>query len=1168
MKTIKVFLVLTLFCAVNSGTILDMADMKPLQKRVLEKVEWFDGRWPEYTVEGTWQYREKVNWFSGFLAGELWAFYAISGDEELRDAALELSDNLLEYAGIDYTHDMGFIFLPSVVRAYQETGEAKYRDAGLQAANMLMRRFNPAGEFIRAWGKLGSESKAGWMIIDTMMNLELLFWAWQETGDYAYYDVAYRHALTTLDVLVRDNFSSFHVAEFDPQSGELLKQFTHQGLADETTWARGQAWGIYGFANAFRHTGYKPFLNASRKMAKYFLTNLPQDNVPYWDLSLSGDDVPRDASAAAIAASGLLLLADVESERNAVLSAREKAVALIQSLIKNYTYISSSRDTEQDLLIHTVYNYHKDWGVDESFPAGDYYLSECIEKLWRLEQPDIPAETPAKRRLININRDWFYLQDNAPDLSGMRKAAAPWQKIDLPHTWNTTDVMDSEPGYRRDAGWYEKRLTIEELSSAERCFLYFEGANITTDFFVNGQKAGGHVGGYVGFEIDVTPYLKAGENIIHVRVDNSVDRNIIPSQKSDFFIYGGITRDVWLKMVPESHIRRIEIRTPQVSADQARVEAEVIVSSEDKTLSLKASIVDAAGKEVARAKAKVTAGKALLSFPEIAKPLLWSPDTPHLYTMIVELESGNGTDRVEERFGLRWFEFEENGPFYLNGKRLLLRGTHRHEEHAFYGAAMPDSLHRRDMEMIKEMGANFVRLGHYPQDLEVYKTCDELGLLVWDELPWCRGGMGEEVWQDNTKRLLKEQILQNFNHPSIIMWSLGNEMYWLPDFEGGDDDTRMRAFLSELNDIAHKLDPSRKTAIRKYYEGADIVDVFSPSIWAGWYSGVYTNYERALEDARSKYPRFIHAEYGGSSHVGRHVTNPITGEGVLNPNEWEEAVNQVKVNNIAREGDWSESYIVDLFDWHLSVSEKLEWFTGNAQWAFKDFGTPLRPENAIPYLNQKGLVDREGNPKDAYYVFKSYWGDDPFVYIESPTWTERLAGVNANLVDVFSNCGGVELLLNGKSLGEKERIYGQFPAHGLQWEVPFVNGANRLVALGKKSGSVVHSDTVDVNYYEEPFGKAAEIALKIHKLENGRYQIEALAVDKNGRRCLDYNQRIYFSAYGPGELLKHSGLPFGSDIIEMANGRAVIEFIPVPGKAATIEARNQDFKGSYLRIND
>jgi beta-galactosidase len=517
--------------------------------------------------------------------------------------------------------------------------------------------------------------------------------------------------------------------------------------------------------------------------------------------------------------------------------------------------------------------------------------------------------------------------------------------------------------------------------------------------------------------------------------------------------------------------------------------------------------------------------------------------------------------------GFRWFEFKDNGPFFLNGKRVLIRGTHRHEEHAGVGAAMSNYQHRKDMESIKEMGANFVRLAHYPQDPEIYKACDELGLLVWDELPWCRGGLGTEVWQNNTKNMLGEIINQNYNHPSIIIWSLGNEMYWLPDFQGGDNTEKMNYFLKELNDIAHKLDPSRKTAIRKFEDGAKIVDVFSPSIWSGWYSGSYKSYKTAIDKYKLDYKHFIHAEYGGDSQVGRHSEKPINGEGIF-PEGWEEAIVQGKGGNIAQIGDWSESYIVDLFDWHLNVSENDPTFVGNIQWAFKDFGTPLRPEDDIPYMNQKGLVDRNGNPKDAYYVFKSYWSDKPFTYIESHTWTERQGPKDlARVLNVFSNCPRVEFFHNGVSLGEKARNIKSYPASGLTWDVNFKEGKNMFVAIGTTKDGKKVTDTIDVNYRFTKNEAAIGLVLSSEKLKNGNYLVTAIAVDKNNLRCLDYEDRVYFQCLSGGQTLKNQGTPTGSESIKMSNGKAAIVVIPnANGDSIEMNILNQNFKGEYLKF--
>ncbi len=782
--------------------------------------------------------------------------------------------------------------------------------------------------------------------------------------------------------------------------------------------------------------------------------------------------------------------------------------------------------------------------------------------------------SPQERITENFNADWQYLASNLTEVAALHEQQA-WQNVTLPHSWNQWDALDLEPGYRRDASWYRKKVTFGDYGPA-RYILYFEGANISTEVYVNGQQAGGHIGGYVGFRIDITDHVKKGEeNTIAVRVDNAYNPDVIPSQKADFFIYGGITRDVWLEILPPLHLTNIVVSTPEVSAEQATTHLRIAVNDPaklDDDYSLVCRIIEpnsgATMAEQSFSAAALKSGEALV-MPIINNPRLWSPDQPHLYQVETRLlRDGVFIDKKTETVGYRWYHFEAYGAFFLNGERLLLRGTHRHEEHAGYGAAMPNTLHRRDMEQIKEMGANFLRLGHYPQDPEVYRACNELGIIVWDELPWCRGGMGEANWQANTERLLREQIRQNYNHPSIFFWSLGNEIYWLPDFEDGDNETRLNAFVTQLNDVAHEEDPYRLTALRKYYAGADLVDVFSPSIWSGWYAGVYTNYENTLTQNQKKYQQFLHMEYGGSSHVGRHTENPITGEGGLSDDDWAEVANQVNVDNVAKRGDWTENYIVDLFDYYLSVSETLPNFSGNAQWAFKDFGTPLRPQNAIPYLNQKGLVDRSGQPKDAFYVYKSYWSKDPFAYIESHTWTYRQGpeGKSRN-ISVYSNCQAVELIHNGTELGRRERVVGELPAAGLNWDIQFAAGGNQLIARAYEDEQLIATDTLTVTYSFQQPAKADHIALSYDLLPNGNYLIEAIMRDREGNRVLNYEEELYFSCDGAGTLLKHYGTPTRSQVLQMANGRAAIELAPVPSGRAVVEARNQDFKGSYLIID-
>ena len=352
-----------------------------IKKQLLNKIEIYDDKFPEYTVDGKWFLVDKINWFAGFPGGQLWIMYDLTGDESLKKLALLEADKLIPYDMLDNTHDLGFIFLSTCVKAYERIQIEKYKTASINAAKMLVKRYNQNAKFIRAWGKLGTKPKSGWMIIDTMMNLELLFWAYEQTGNKEFYDIAVQHANTAVKELIRGDYSSYHVIEFNPETGEVEKKRTHQGFGDETTWARGQAWGIYGFAKAYYFTKDEAYLNTSKKMADYFSSNLPEDFVPYWDLSLSGEDIVRDASAGAIAASGMFLLSEISKDESDKKRFYQKAKSIALSLTENYLFIESKREIEEGILLHTVYNHNQNKGVNESYPCGDYYYLETLQKL-------------------------------------------------------------------------------------------------------------------------------------------------------------------------------------------------------------------------------------------------------------------------------------------------------------------------------------------------------------------------------------------------------------------------------------------------------------------------------------------------------------------------------------------------------------------------------------------------------------------------------------------------------------------------------------------------------------------------------------------------------------------------------------------------------------------
>ena len=774
---------------------------------------------------------------------------------------------------------------------------------------------------------------------------------------------------------------------------------------------------------------------------------------------------------------------------------------------------------------------------------------------------DAATEIVSDRQRISLG--WDYLEVSAESVADAR-AQTPWQRIDVPHTWNAFDTTDTVAGYRRDASWYRKHVSLAR-SLDRRYFLHFEAAQMKAVIYVNGEKAGEHIGGYVSFDIEITEQVVDGSNEILVRVDNSIDTDLVPSQKADFFQYGGLTRDVWLLTKPLDILRQVHINFPEVSADSARIELKMITDtqSEYSPAGYYSDIIAPDGSVVASGSGRTFT---------IDKPALWSPDTPSLYTLKTSMldSSGGVVSRFEDQFGLRWFGFKPHGAFYLNGERLLLRGTHLHEDHAGFGAAMPDEQRIADMRQIKTLGANFIRLGHYPQDPVVYDEADRLGLILWDEIPWNRGGVGQEQWRNNTQYLLRRMIEQNYNRPSIFFWGLGNEMNWDPDSEGSNDPNKVRAELEALQKIAKGMDATRLTTIRKFTEGADVVDVYSPSIWMGWYGGGYHQYEGAIAKYRREVPALLHMEFGGSSHVGRHLEKPFGGGGVSGPGAQlsvEEAVNQAGVTSVAKSYVWDETYIVDLFDWTLRHSETDQEFSGSAQWAFKDFGTPIRPENAIPFVNQKGLVDRSGRPKDAYHVFASYWKKDPVCWIESDTWTHRSGRRDEEKVlSVFCNTYSAQLFLNDTPLDTKVRDVSKFPASGLTWNIVFEEGENTLRVAGyNEQGAVSAEHRITVNYELKKPGKLRSIALTTHSNDDGTLSVLAEALDKNGLRCTSCAQTLYFTHDGGGKLIDNLGTPTGSRKVQLANGSAQIGFLPGV-RGARIGVQTQDFKGRYIWV--
>jgi beta-galactosidase len=756
-----------------------------------------------------------------------------------------------------------------------------------------------------------------------------------------------------------------------------------------------------------------------------------------------------------------------------------------------------------------------------------------------------------------------------------------WQPTSLPHCFNEVDACDPDQPYFRGQGWYRTQLTLRNPFTDGRTILHFQGAGQTTTLWVGSTLIGTHKGGYDEFVFDITeavqriPAAEARLGVpIAVLCDNSPDLDRVPSDLSDFCLYGGLYRHVNLVYFPAVALDAVHVLPSLADDGSAQVSIKARLynpSSRSSPCTVSVEVSDAAGRSFHNTSRTVSAWSGLteLAIFRIARPELWSPDSPYLYSCRVTFSTPAGQTHLDERFGVRHTEFVEHGPFKLNGKRLLLRGTSRHADHVGVAAAMSDDLVREEMRLIREMGVNFIRLAHYQQDRLVLDLCDELGIMVWEEAPWCRAGVGGEAFQQNAKDLLSHMIDQHMNHPSILLWGLGNEDDWPTEYPSIDQQA-IRGFMTEMRDLAHSLDSSRLTSFRRCDFARDIPDVYSPSIWAGWYRGNYREYEQSLLTERDRVKRFIHIEWGADSQAGRHCEDPdaalhkvATGTGTDERGlDYLMSGGDVRVS---RDGDWSETYACNLFDWHLKTQEKLDWLTGSAQWIFKDFASPLRGDNGIPHINQKGVVERDLTKKESYFVFQSYWAEEPMVHIYGHSWPTRWGKLGQlRNVNVYSNCDRAELFLNGKSLGTMQRDSHNFPAAGLRWKVAFAGGHNRLHVIATK-GKVTVTDQIELSYQTQPWDKPAELRL----IEKGRKEnIVSVAVtlhDAKGVPCLDSRNVVRFSVAGEGKLLDNLGTARGSRELQLYNGRAEISVVRKGG--CTLGVVSEGMHAAFLNLS-
>ena len=594
------------------------------------------------------------------------------------------------------------------------------------------------------------------------------------------------------------------------------------------------------------------------------------------------------------------------------------------------------------------------------------------------------------RQVINFNRKWAFtkMADAVPETMPTK-----WDFVNLPHSWNAIDGQDGDNDYYRGTCYYAKEFSKGNLPEADKYYLEFQGANSSADVYVNGKKLAHHDGGYSTWRVDITDALEYN-NLIVVAVDNAANDTVYP-QMADFTFYGGIYRDVNIIAVSESHFDLeyyggpgIAV-TPIIEGTTAKVGVEVYVTNKKEEQILAYTIKDAEGNVVG----SITSDDTAVIF-EIENVHLWhGRKDPYLYTAEVALVEGETVlDGVSTRFGCRTFEIDPDNGFILNGEEYPLRGVSRHQDRWGFGNALLPEHHDEDMDLICEMGATTIRLAHYQHDQYFYDLCDERGLVIWAEIPYISKHM--PTGRENTISQMKELVVQNYNHPSIVVWGLSNEI----SIGGSDEDLLENHNI--LNDMCHEMDPTRLTTIAcvsmtpledPYIQ---IPDVVSYNHYFGWYGGETSMNGPWFDNFHKTFPNIpIGCSEYGCEALNWHTSEPF-------------------------QGDYTEEYQAY---YHEELIKQL--FTRKYMWATHvwnmfDFGADARNEGGENGQNHKGLVtfDRKYK-KDSFYAYKAWLSDDPFVHICGKRYVDRVE--DTTKVTVYSNQPEVELFANGVSLGKQ-----------------------------------------------------------------------------------------------------------------------------------------------------
>ena len=626
------------------------------------------------------------------------------------------------------------------------------------------------------------------------------------------------------------------------------------------------------------------------------------------------------------------------------------------------------------------------------------------------------------REIVSLPSEWTFLQrDIAPDENNdawKNLALPPWQKVTVPHTWNAVDGangLEADPGlpegYYRGPAWYERALPIPADWKGRRVFVRFEGVSLVADVFINRIAIGQHRGAFGAFCFEVTPFLKFdGQDSMRVRVDNARALDVAPLS-GDFTVFGGIYRPVEIFSTGEVCISPLFFGSPgvfltlrEMSKEKAEVEVKTLISSNGADLqdiALEIEIKDAEGVVVAKKTEHI--GKAVASehtaIVEIPAPRLWrGVADPYLYSATVRLKRGGEVlDEVTQPLGLRTVAIDKEKGFLLNGQPYALNGVNRHQERAGKGWALSNADHEEDHALIREMGANTIRHAHYQQAGYFHDLNDRHGIISWEEIPLVDAVSASPEFLANARQQLQEMIFQNYNHPSVGMWGLFNEIDC-----GAMKTAPAVPVVENLQKLAKEIDPTRPTVAASFRENAGakhkIPDAAAWNIYPGWYSSSPDDAAGWIESYRQQMgARIGISEYGAGANPAQFLEGDLARpvhNGSFHPQEWQ---------NYFHERLWAQ----------LKDNPNL-W--GTWIWAMFDFAVDKRKEGGFRGLNDKGMVTRDRKTrKDSFYFYKANWNSEPMVRIASQAATPRTKALTK--VKVYSNCAEVELIVNGKSVG-------------------------------------------------------------------------------------------------------------------------------------------------------